>query len=179
MRRSYRCIVRYGYRDVHQDVDSFESELFESLSDFIRLEGSEKSLQQDQPLNEDDSTLTVIGTCRRSSISVEIESDEDSIEPVQQAVKKKKVRFLIEKDNGYEMDKLVQDELGDLYTAKESGIAFILGHSHVQTKPGSSVFRKLAIDFGYNFLRRNCRGPDVALKVPPASLLEVGMVYVL
>jgi KUP system potassium uptake protein len=26
-RRSYRCIVSYGYRDVHQDVDSFETEL--------------------------------------------------------------------------------------------------------------------------------------------------------
>ncbi|XP_078159777.1 potassium transporter 2 [Carex rostrata] len=177
--RSYRCIVRYGYRDVHQDVDSFESELFDSLSDFIRLEGTKKSFQQDQPVHEDDSTLTVIGTCKRSSISFEIESDEDSIEPVQQPVKKKKVRFLIEKDNSYEMDKLIRDELEELYEAKESGMAFILGHSHVQTKPGSSVIKKLAIDFGYNFLRRNCRGPDVALKVPPASLLEVGMVYVL
>ncbi|KAJ4793170.1 Potassium transporter [Rhynchospora pubera] len=174
--RSYRCIVRYGYRDVHQDVDSFESELFDSLSDFIRLEGSNKSSQQEQP--EDDSNLTVIGSFKRPSI-VEIESDEDSIKPVQQEVKKKKVRFFIEKNNSYEMDKLVRDELEELYEAKESGMAFILGHSHVQTKPGSSVFKRLAIDCGYNFLRRNCRGPDVALKVPPASLLEVGMVYVL
>ena len=36
--RSYRCIVRYGYRDVHQDVDSFETELVESLATFIKLD---------------------------------------------------------------------------------------------------------------------------------------------
>ncbi|KAK1409285.1 hypothetical protein QVD17_35811 [Tagetes erecta] len=34
-------------------------------------------------------------------------------------------------------------------------------------------------NFGYSFLRRSCRSPDVVLKIPPASLLEVGMVYVL
>ncbi|KAG0463677.1 hypothetical protein HPP92_019746 [Vanilla planifolia] len=36
--RSYRCIVRYGYRDVHQDVNSFETELVASLADFVRME---------------------------------------------------------------------------------------------------------------------------------------------
>lgn len=38
--RSYRCIVRYGYRDVHQDVDSFESELVNRIADFIRYDWS-------------------------------------------------------------------------------------------------------------------------------------------
>lgn len=36
--RSYRCIVRYGYRDVHQDVDSFESDLVQRLADFIHYD---------------------------------------------------------------------------------------------------------------------------------------------
>ncbi|MCI45222.1 potassium transporter 2-like [Trifolium medium] len=72
----------------------------------------------------------------------------------------------------------MQEELEDLYAAQEAGIAFILGHSYVKTKQGSSLLKKLALNYGYNFLRRNCRGPDVALKVPPVSLLEVGMVYI-
>ena len=79
---------------------------------------------------------------------------------------KKRVRFLVE-------------ELQELCEAREAGTAFIMGHSHVKAKPGSSLIRRLAIGYGYNFLRRNCRGPDVVLRVPPASLLEVGMVYVL
>ncbi|KAF9661412.1 hypothetical protein SADUNF_Sadunf19G0066000 [Salix dunnii] len=76
------------------------------------------------------------------------------------------------------MDLQLQGELEDLLSAQQAGTAFIIGHSHVQAKQGSSVLKRLALNFGYNFLRRNCRGPDVALKVPPVSLLEVGMVYI-
>ncbi|KAG4906481.1 hypothetical protein JHK82_055123 [Glycine max] len=60
----------------------------------------------------------------------------------------------------------MQEELEDLYAAQEAGIAFILGHSHVRAKQGSSVLKKLALNYGYNFLRRICKGLDVALKAP-------------
>ena len=40
--RSYRCIVRYAYRDVHQDVDSFEFELFGRLADSSAMIGFER-----------------------------------------------------------------------------------------------------------------------------------------
>ena len=156
--RSYRCIVRYGYRDVHQDIDSFESELVSRLSDFIKLESA---YQQSSDPNEEG--LAVIG------------SNDDSIRPIS----RKKVRFLVEDSAGFEVSEQVKEELEDLLEAREAGIAFILGHSHVQAKPGSSLLKKVAIDFVYSFLRRNCRGPEVALRVPPASLLEIGMVYVL
>lgn len=61
--------------------------------------------------------------------------------------------------------------------ARESGIAYILGHSYAQAKKSSSIFKKLAIDVVYAFLSKNCRGPDVALSVPHTSLLEVGTSY--
>ncbi|KAH7677772.1 KUP system potassium uptake protein [Dioscorea alata] len=160
--RSYRCIVRYGYRDVHQDVDSFESELLASLTEFIRLDaelGTHRSSGSSECL------LTVVGRHTIDNIN-------DVIEPV--GVREgKRVRFA-----GLE-DGRARDELEELNMARESGTAFILGHSHVRAKPESSVMKKLAIDVGYNFLKRNCRGADVVLRVPPASLLEVGMVYVL
>ncbi|XP_020275247.1 putative potassium transporter 8 [Asparagus officinalis] len=156
--RSYRCIVRYGYRDVHQDIDSFESELVSRLSDFIKLESAYQCAS-----NPKEDGLAVIG------------SNDESIGPING----KKVRFLVEENDSFEVAKGVRDELEDLMEAREAGIAFILGHSHVKAKAGSSMLKKVAIDFVYNFLRRNCRGPDVALRVPPASLLEVGMVYVL
>ena len=66
--RSYRCIVRYGYRDVHQNVDSFETELVESLATFIKLDalfrcsdagGGE---QRDSNYYERENALTVIGS---------------------------------------------------------------------------------------------------------------------
>ncbi|KAK1297209.1 Potassium transporter 2 [Acorus calamus] len=36
-------------------------------------------------------------------------------------------------------------------------MAFIMGHSHVRAKSGSGLVKRLAIDYGYDFLRRNCR----------------------
>lgn len=201
--RSYRCIVRYGYRDVHQDVDSFETELVKRLADFIKYDwcrtngiinmaNSDEGLQSSQSSGE--CRLAVIGTLpafeiedtmQPASVSVgfpTVESITDIIEMEPIRVVERRVRFAIdnesEADGRSEVNVEMQEELADLFGAQQSGTAFILGHSHVKAKQGSSILKRLAINFGYNFLRRNCRGPDVVLKVPPASLLEVGMVYV-
>lgn len=203
--RSYRCIVRYGYRDVHQDVDSFETELVESLATFIKLDalfrssdaagGGGGEQRRDSSYYERENALTVIGSnpLRRhlglgpgyddtheaagSANGIELAAAAGAAGP---AVKKQ-VRFAVERPapRSPGVDESVLEELRELCEAREAGTAFIMGHSHVQTKPGSSVLKKLAIGVGYNFLRRNCRGADVVLRVPPASLLEVGMVYVL
>lgn len=197
--RSYRCIVRYGYRDVHQDVDSFETELIESLAMFIKLYASYRcSEASEQQLEEWEPGLTVIGSntlrdhasydlqdsVQHSAASVEMMPPAHSpsrtgLELAADANSAKQVRFFIDSlVASPEADKHVSEELEALSAAREAGTAFILGHSHVQCKPGSSVVKKMTV-VGYNFLRRNCRGPDVVLRVPPASLLEVGMVYVL
>ncbi|OIW20033.1 hypothetical protein TanjilG_31951 [Lupinus angustifolius] len=205
--RSYRCIVRYGYRDVHQDVDSFESELVEKLADFIRYDWyrtreSNMSIDDDASNSNESSgyRLTVIGTAgfsnhpgyeieeslQPASVSIEfptVQSITDVIEMEPMGAAERRVRFAIDddpdSDKRSEIGTQMQEEIEDLNAAQEAGIAFILGHSHVKAKQGSSMMKKLALNYGYNFLRRNCRGPDVALKVPPVSLLEVGMVYIL
>uniref|UniRef100_A0A1D1YXP3 Potassium transporter n=1 Tax=Anthurium amnicola TaxID=1678845 RepID=A0A1D1YXP3_9ARAE len=189
--RSYRCIVRYGYRDVHQDIDSFESQLVASLANFICLDAPYGGVRSSESTDGGENGLTVVGsnmfaapaTCEieesihAESVSVGFSSVGEGVQmgPVRVT---KRVRFLLEEDTASEMDDHVREELEELLAAREAGTAFILGHSHVKAKPGSSLPRKAAIDLGYNFLRRNCRGPDVALRVPPASLLEVGMVYI-
>lgn len=57
--RSYRCIVRYGYRDVHQDLHSFESELVARLADFIVFDSKRLLNQDDCPpsCDEDDGKI--------------------------------------------------------------------------------------------------------------------------
>ncbi|KVI10022.1 potassium transporter [Cynara cardunculus var. scolymus] len=202
--RAYRCIVRYGYRDVHQDVDSFESDLVKRLADFIYYDwcrqqkasdAGNESLASGSDRSSGEHRLAVIGDTefsRTAGFEVEenmqqvsvsfgfqtVESLGDIIE--MSTPKERRVRFTIDDHDEPEKrtDVQMRQELEDLWGAQQSGTAFILGHSHVKAKQGSSVLKRLAINFGYNFLRRNCRGPDVALKVPPASLLEVGMVYV-
>ncbi|XP_073293054.1 potassium transporter 2 [Primulina huaijiensis] len=202
--RSYRCIVRYGYRDVHQDVDSFEAELITRLADFIRYDwyktqGILDTYKEDATTrtvsgaSSNECRLAVIGTIpafetdnslQPESVSVDFPTIDSitGIEMEPMTIPQRKVRFTVENESeidvGSEMEVRMMEELHDLNEAQQSGTAFILGHSHVRAKQGSSLLKKLAINFGYNFLRRNCRGADVALKVPPASLLEVGMLYV-
>lgn len=194
---SYRCIVRYGYRDVHQDVDSFETELVESLAAFIRLDALVRSSEAAGAGDEDagggyerQNALTVIGSnpLRQRGRRISFEDGHDGAASVEIRVESpaavKKVRFLVEsprhgRGGETEEERMVGEELRELWEAREAGTAFIMGSSHVKAKHGSSVVRRVAIGYGYNFLRRNCRGVDVVLRVPPASLLEVGMVYVL
>ncbi|PSS33258.1 Potassium transporter like [Actinidia chinensis var. chinensis] len=196
--RSYRCIVRYGYRDVHQDVNSFESELVDKLAGFIRYDWCPRHDTIRQGNGDDmlqsgrspiESRLAVIGTVAVSGVPASVSVGFSTVESVTDVVNmepaggfEKRVRFAIdnasESDEQSEKEVQLQEELQELLAAQQSGTAFILGNSHVKAKQGSSVLKRLAINFGYNFLRRNCRRPDVALEVPPVSLLEVGIVYV-
>lgn len=189
-------------------MDSFETELVNRLVDFIKYDSYRANaivnIEDDGSHSGGSSTesrLMVIGTaafCGNPAFEMEesvqptsvsigyptVESVTDIIEmePVPTGVVERRVRFALDTESeagaGTEGDVQMREELEDLFAAQQAGTAFILGHTHVRAKQGSSMWKKLAINIGYNFLRRNCRGADVALKVPPASLLEVGMVYV-
>eukprot|EP01018_Ginkgo_biloba_P007223 Gb_22730 [translate_table: standard] len=187
--RLYRCIVRYGYHDVHIDDHEFENQLVLSIGEFIRSERQTSYSSEDSCK---DGKMTVIGTpgrddipsyeadeCMQSSTisnirSPTIQSIHDIIETNSpRLAQRKKVRFVF--PSSPEMDPAVRDELQELLEAKEAGTAFILGHSYVKAKRGSSFLKKLVIDVAYDFLRKNCRGPSTALSIPHISLLEVGM----
>ncbi|CAA6670630.1 unnamed protein product [Spirodela intermedia] len=166
--RLYRCIVRYGYRDVHKDDVEFEMDLVCSIAEFIRSEKPEANGDADESEN---------GTEKMAVVSTGIRLCEDSPNAEGSAgpserreirspmiMPRKKVRFLLPESP--KMDARSAQELQELTEARESGMAFILGHSYVRAKKGSSLFRKLAIDVGYDFLRRNSRGPCYAMSVP-------------
>lgn len=183
--RLYRCIVRYGYRDVHKDDMEFENDLVCSIAEFIR--GSiEANGANDDTGNEDDK-MTVVGTCSTHTYGIQLSEDNvDNTEssgtselreirspPVVQP--RKRVRFILPESP--KINTGAREELQELMEAREAGIAYILGHSYVKAKQGSSMLKKFVINYGYEFLRRNSRGPTYALSVPHASTLEVGMIY--
>ncbi|KAI3845323.1 hypothetical protein MKW98_009389 [Papaver atlanticum] len=123
-------------------------------------------------------------TVEPTSVSVgfeTVESMTDVIE-MEQTGLRRRVRFAIdnesERDERFETDVQLREKLEDLLAAQQAGSAFILGHSYLKVKHGSSIFKRATIDVGYNFLSKNCRGPDVVLRVPHVSSLEVGMVYI-
>lgn len=175
--RLYRCIVRYGYRDVHKDDLEFEKDLVCSVAEFIRTEAN-TSLEEPE---KDDERMAVVGEgsrlCEENGIPDDEAGPSNSREirsPVIMS-RKKKVRFVLPESP--QLNIAVREELQELMEAREAGMAFILGHSHMRAKSGSSLLKRFVIDVAYDFLRRNCRGLDYAVSIPHASTLEVGMIY--
>ncbi|RYR18106.1 hypothetical protein Ahy_B03g062732 [Arachis hypogaea] len=166
--RIYRCIVRYGYRDIHKDDDEFEKDLVCSIAEFIRTGNSSNEGEKDDHHD----VMAVVGTCSSSTHHI-IMSDENGT--LEHKGQKKKVRFIVPEKQKMESDAM--EELKDLMEAREAGVAYIIGHSYMRAKPGSSTLKKLLVNFGYELLRKNSRAPSYVHSVPHASALEVSMMY--
>lgn len=166
----FRCVVRYGYKDLQQENYDFKNRLVCMIVKFVEKEGQDE-LQQ---------TITessgVFG-----NLETEIHDSPDltltHLSHEEKIVHSLQDFHVMGSGNGCLEGSSLKDESLQILMARESGIAYILGHSYAQAKKSSSIFKKLAIDVVYAFLSKNCRGPDVALSVPHTSLLEVGMSY--
>lgn len=195
--RMYRCIVRYGYKDVRKDDDNFENQLVMSIAEFIQLEAEEMSSGgNDGHL---DGRMAVIRNSERSTSTLMMrEVDENGTTEVSETIvsnrsetlrnlqaiyeqessgltQRRGIRF--EVSEGVYLDEQVREELTVLVEAKHAGIAYIMGHSYIKARKTSSFIKKFVVDVAYSFLRKNCRGPAVALNIPHISLIEVGMIY--
>ncbi|XWS30590.1 hypothetical protein CRYUN_Cryun24cG0131800 [Craigia yunnanensis] len=193
--RMYRCIVRYGYKDIQRDDGDFENQLIQSIAEFIQMEAGEPQFCSSGSSSYDGRMAVISTTSIQSSSSLIVTEIEDfsarnsiqsskslTLQSLRSAyddenpsVRRHHVRFQLPTNPG--MDILVREELMDLVQANEAGVAYIMGHSYVKARRTSSFLKKLVIDMGYSFLRKNCRGPAVALNIPHINLIEVGMVY--
>jgi len=126
--------------------------------------------------------MTVIGTSASNSEGIRMCEDdhnnnnssqiEDSLEVKvvnSPEIVRKRMRFVV--PESAPMDLGAREELQELMQAMEGGMAFIMDHSYVKAKRGSSWIKKIVINYGYDFLRRNSRGPTYALSVPHASIM--------
>ncbi|KAK4488492.1 hypothetical protein RD792_004256 [Penstemon davidsonii] len=184
--RVYRCIARYGYRDMVLDDVEFEKDLVCSIAEFMRSEDPELNNGTLDNL-ENEEKMTVIGTASThykgitkwdddKEQSSEVTCTGDVTEVGSPDVgPRKRVRFVVPESP--KIDRSVRLELNELMEAREAGMAFILGHCYVRTKTGSGLIKRLVINLGYDFLQRNCRAPTYASSFPRASTLEVGMIY--
>ncbi|GJT62949.1 potassium transporter 1 [Tanacetum coccineum] len=160
----FRCIVRYGYKDVPHENYNFENGLVSALVEYVETEGKEKNEFGDT----DTESESLVENFPEHTFTLP-----DYEEKMVRSIKE------IEESFGGCLDthSNLKDESIQILKARESGIAYILGHSYARAKKSSSLFSKFAIDVVYSFLSRNCRGTDVVLNVPHTSLLEVGMIY--
>ncbi|CAD6337039.1 unnamed protein product [Miscanthus lutarioriparius] len=177
--RLYRVVVRYGYRDVQQDSLEFEKALVSSIAEFIRSGDSDKNGYPDGSESPYERLSIISKGLPFQEADGEVEgSPESSVRkdtnPNLVSSKSRRVRFVLPENA--QINSEVCNELQELTEAREAGMSFIMGRSYMKAKSGSSLMKRIAINFIYEFLMRNSRGPAYAANVPHVSTLEVGMV---
>ncbi|KAL2928578.1 Potassium transporter 6 [Bienertia sinuspersici] len=181
-------VLMYGLKSGSSwDDVEFENDLVCSIAEFIRAESSKINGLKGESDKENDEKMTVVGSPSTYVDGIRMHEDMDDnnnedipgtseLKEIRSPLTtpKKRVRFSLPESP--KMENVAREELQDLMEAREAGIAYILGHAHVKAKHNSNWFKKLVINVGYDFLRRNCRAPSYPLSVPHASTLEVGMI---
>ncbi|KAI3789027.1 hypothetical protein L2E82_01811 [Cichorium intybus] len=180
----FRCIARYGYKDLHRENHQiFEQLLIESLEKFIRREAKERSLESDSDSDSDsnsESTRVLIDpNGSLSSLGAPLLSkhrNKTTNRPVNSEASTSREPEKASGSNSVQ-DKSLENELAVLRMAKESGIVYLLGHVSIRARKDSWFVKKLAINYFYAFLRKNCRRGIATLSVPHTRLMEVAITH--
>ncbi|KAL8511936.1 hypothetical protein ACS0TY_018411 [Phlomoides rotata] len=164
----FRCVSRYGYKDLHKKDDQFEKKLFDNLFMFVRLEAMMEGCS-------DSDVYSLCGqeTQQSRDLDCTMSSVNDSIVP---AGLQTHVNSTIE-SSGAESSQTEVDELEFLSSCREAGVVHILGNTVVRAWRESGICNKIAIDYVYAFLRKICRENSVILNLPHESLLNVGQIF--
>ncbi|CAM0905997.1 unnamed protein product [Alopecurus aequalis] len=179
----FRCIARYGYKDVRKEnPQTFEQLLIESLEKFIRREAQERSLESDE--NDDmDSEEEVASTSSRVlvgpngsiySLGVPLLAESPG---VSNPTLGSSTSFDGSLDETMDGRRSLDNELSFIHKAKESGVVYLLGHGDIRARKESFFAKKLVINYFYAFLRKNCRRGIATLSIPHTRLMQVAMQY--
>ncbi|XP_055802755.1 potassium transporter 11-like isoform X2 [Solanum dulcamara] len=177
----FRCVARYGYKDLHKKDEEFERKLFDNLFLFVRLENmmegcsdsDEYSLYGQQTQHSTDFLLRSNGNLTTGSNDFTC-STVDSIIPVQSPTQGNNNTVT---SSGRESSQAETDEMEFLNRCRDAGVVHILGNTVVRARRDSRFYKKIAIDYIYAFLRKICRENSVIFNVPHESLLNVGQIF--
>ncbi|PWA45988.1 K+ uptake permease 11 [Artemisia annua] len=176
----FRCVARYGYKDLHKKDDQFEKKLFENLFMFVRLESMMEG-------GSDSDEYSVYGESQRSKdflipdtdhntfssvVDLTVSSGDNSIVPVRSPVYALNTGM----SSGQVSSPMEVDETAFLMGCRDAGVVHIMGNTVIRARRDSAFCKKLCIDYVYAFLRKICREHSVIFNVPHESLLNVGQV---
>ncbi|RLN33601.1 putative potassium transporter 14 isoform X1 [Panicum miliaceum] len=178
----FRCIARYGYKDVRKEnPQAFEQLLIESLEKFIRREAQERSLESDH--NDDtDSEEEIASSSSRvlvgpngSIYSLGVPLAESA--GADNSALGSNTSFDGSLDGAMDGRRSLDNELSFIHKAKESGMVYLLGHGDIRARKESFFLKKLVINYFYAFLRKNSRRGIATLSIPHTRLMQVAMQY--
>ncbi|XP_062012298.1 potassium transporter 10-like [Rosa rugosa] len=179
----FRCVARYGYKDIHTKDDDFEKKLFASLFLFLLVEslaepssGSDiSSLLGQQTRQSRSSTFNSISNIPYSTADLSIQSNDSIVSggsPLHE-------NNTLTSSDIQPSSQVVEDEIDEtefLNNCRDVGVVHILGNTVVRASRNSNFWKRITIDYLYAFLRKICWGNSVMLNVPHESLLNVGQV---
>ncbi|KAL8160534.1 hypothetical protein V2J09_002071 [Rumex salicifolius] len=143
----FRCVARYGYKDLHKKDDDFEKKLFGNVCSYVRLEGMMEGCSDSDEYSLYEQTNEELGRGAASNeLSVSDVSTGDSI------VTERAPR--------------VASEIGELEflnNCREAGVVHIMGNTVVRASRNSPLYKKIAV----------CRENSDIFNVPHESLLNV------
>ncbi|RVW42144.1 Potassium transporter 11 [Vitis vinifera] len=175
----FRCVARYGYKDLHKKDDDFEKKLFDNLFMFVRLESmmegcsdSDEYSLYGQTEQSRDCLLNDNGNTNSSNLDLTI-SSVDSIVPVKSPLHASNTVT----SSGHTSNQTEGDELEFMNNCRSAGVVHILGNTVVRARRDSRFYKKIAVDYIYAFLRKICRENSVIFNVPHESLLNVGQIF--
>ncbi|QHO41451.1 hypothetical protein HN51_007347 [Arachis hypogaea] len=175
----FRCVARYGYKDVRkEDHHAFEQLLIESLEKFLRKEAQETAMESSNLPEEDmDNALVKSKDSDNNNVAEELRiplmHGQNSFEETGTSITEDAPTSYMSLDE----DDGIEYELSALREATASGCTYLLGHGDVRAKKNSLFFKKLVINYFYAFLRNNCRGGTANMRVPHTNIIQVGMTY--
>ncbi|PUZ70568.1 hypothetical protein GQ55_2G242200 [Panicum hallii var. hallii] len=178
----FRCVARYGYKDVRkEDHGFFEQLLVESLEKFLRREAQEIALETSTMEAERDD-ISVVSEVPQSPASegdlrTPLLSDQRSGDDNRMGTRDDSAPVLPSSSMSAEEDPALEYELEALREAMASGFTYLLAHGDVRARKESFFTKKFIINYFYAFLRRNCRAGTATLKVPHSNIMRVGMTY--
>ncbi|XP_073315068.1 putative potassium transporter 12 [Primulina huaijiensis] len=179
----FRCISRYGYKDIRkEDHRAFEQLLVQSLEIFLRKEAQDLALESN--INEEDfDSVSAAGRDDdvqdfggNGELEVPLMHDH-RLKEMESSTSRVPVPQLPASVMSGDEDPGLEYELSALQEASESGFTYLLGHGDVRAKKNSLFLKKLVINYFYAFLRRNCRGGAATMRVPHMNIIQVGMTY--
>ncbi|KAK4413524.1 Potassium transporter 5 [Sesamum alatum] len=202
--RIFRCVVRYGYKDLIEEPKEFERQLVENLKEFIRHEhfilddGPVEQMPDrttdvpdsgpveqmpDRTTDVPDSGLLVDGKARRSSSSA-VHIEESLDQPIPPRISSSSIQSFNAAKSANSSNRIAAASVHDaveemqlVQRAREQGVFYLMGEAEVVAKQESSLLKKVVINYAYPFLRRNFRQGDTTLAIPRIRLLKVGMIY--
>jgi len=177
----FRCVARYGYKDLHKKDEDFEKKLFHNLFVFVKLESMMEgcSDSDDYSLYEQQTERSREGLLLNNNAitaSMNMNPTVSSLDSIVSVTSPSQLNATV-RSSGHVSNQTEVDEVEFLNSCRDAGVVHILGNTVVMASRDSRFYKKIAVDYIYAFLRKICRENSVIFNVPHESLLNVGQVF--